>query len=52
MARIRDNKNTYKILVGISEGLKLLGRRRFKWENNTELDLKEKQYWLTQDSAQ
>jgi hypothetical protein len=34
-------RNAYKILVGKSEGKRLLGRSRRRREDNTKMDLKE-----------
>jgi hypothetical protein len=32
--------NAFEILVGMPEGLRLLGRPRRKWEDNIKMDLK------------
>jgi hypothetical protein len=38
---MRGMKNTYKILVGITEGKRPLGRPIFvRWEDNMNLDIK------------
>jgi hypothetical protein len=34
-------RGAYNILVGRSEGRRLLGRPRRRWENNIKMDLKE-----------
>jgi len=39
--RMQDMKNVYKILVGKPEGNRPLRRPRHRWEDNTEIDLKE-----------
>jgi hypothetical protein len=58
VALIREKKNAYGILVGKSEGKRLLGRPRCKWENNIKTDLREIRcggiYWtvLSQDRNQ
>jgi len=36
-----DRRDTCRILVGKSEGNKLLGRRRLGWEDNIRMDLQE-----------
>jgi hypothetical protein len=33
-------KNAYKILVGKSEGKRLFGRHRHRWEDNIKMELK------------
>jgi hypothetical protein len=38
---MREIRIGYNILVGKSEGKKLLGRPRHRWEDNTGMDLKE-----------
>jgi hypothetical protein len=40
VARIGERRNTYRILVGKSEGRRPLGRQRRRWENNITVDLK------------
>jgi hypothetical protein len=34
-----ENRNTYRILVGKSEGKRPLGRSRRRWVNDTKMDL-------------
>jgi hypothetical protein len=41
VARLGDNRNAYRILVGNSEGNKPLGKARYRWMNNIKLDLRE-----------
>jgi len=41
VARVGDNKNVYVVSMGILEGKGLLGRRRRRWKDNIEKDLKE-----------
>jgi hypothetical protein len=36
-----ENRDAYKILVGMSEGKRPLGRARCKQEDNIKMDLKE-----------
>jgi hypothetical protein len=38
---MRENKNSYSILVGKPEGNRPLGRPGRRWENNIKLDLRE-----------
>jgi hypothetical protein len=38
VARIREKRNAYRILIGRSEGKRPLGRPRPKWVNNIKLD--------------
>jgi hypothetical protein len=53
-----EKRNSYRILVGTSEGKRLLGIRRSRWEDNTKMDLRERGWggmdWidLAQDSDQ
>jgi hypothetical protein len=35
-----EMRNAYKILVTKSEGKRLLGRHKHRWENNIRMDLK------------
>jgi hypothetical protein len=37
----RAKRNAYRILVGKSEGKRLLGRPRRKWMDNVKIDLRE-----------
>jgi hypothetical protein len=41
IARIREIRNLYKILVGKPEGKRPLGRPSHGWEDNMQMDLKE-----------
>jgi hypothetical protein len=36
-----EKRNAYRVLVGKSEGNRLLGRPRLGWEDNIKMDLKE-----------
>jgi hypothetical protein len=36
-----DIRGAYRVLVGNSEGKRLLGRPRHRWENNIKMDLQE-----------
>jgi hypothetical protein len=36
-----DRKGVYRVLAGKSEGKKLLGRPRRRWEDNIKMDLQE-----------
>jgi hypothetical protein len=40
VARMGENRNTYKILVGMPEGKRTLGRPRRRWVNNITTDLR------------
>jgi hypothetical protein len=40
VARIGENRNTYKILVGKPESKRPLGRPRRRWMNNIKMDLR------------
>jgi hypothetical protein len=33
LARVGENRNVYKVLVGKSEGKRHVGRRRLRWED-------------------
>jgi hypothetical protein len=39
VARMTDERNAYRILVGKPEGKRLLGRARGKWMDNIKMDL-------------
>jgi hypothetical protein len=41
VARVGEMRNAYNILVGISEGMRLLGRPERRWENNIRMDRRE-----------
>jgi hypothetical protein len=41
VARMREGRGVYRVLVGRPEGKRTLGRPRCRWENNIKLDLKE-----------
>jgi hypothetical protein len=38
VARMREKRNAYRLLVGMPEGRKPLGRPRRKWVDNVKLD--------------
>jgi hypothetical protein len=40
VARMREKRNVYRILVGKPDGRKPLGRRRRRWVDNIKMDLK------------
>jgi len=50
VARTGDMRNACRILVGIPEGKRPLGRRGRRWEDNTEIAIRETQWtgfiWL------
>jgi hypothetical protein len=41
VARMGENRNVYRILVGNPEGKRLLGRPRRRWVDNIKMDLRE-----------
>jgi hypothetical protein len=41
VARMRDGRDVYRILVGRPEGKRPLGRRGRRWENNNKMDLRQ-----------
>jgi hypothetical protein len=41
VARMGEGRSVYRILVGRPEGKRPLGRPRRRWEDNTEMDLRE-----------
>jgi hypothetical protein len=55
IAHMEEMRNTYKILVGKTEGNRLIGRSRHRWEDNIRMNVREKGWdgedWihLTQD---
>jgi hypothetical protein len=40
-ARIGAKRNTYRILVGMAEGKRPLGKPRRRWVDNIKMDLRE-----------
>ena len=41
MARIGERRGVYRVLVGVPEGKRPLGRPRRRWEDNIKMDLQE-----------
>ena len=41
VARMEEGRSAFKILTGKPTGKRLLGRRRYIWEENIRMDLKE-----------
>jgi hypothetical protein len=41
VARIKEKRGVYRVLVGKPEGKKPLGRPRRRWEDNIKMDLQE-----------
>ncbi|KAJ4448383.1 hypothetical protein ANN_10399 [Periplaneta americana] len=44
VARMGESRNSYRVLVGRSEGTRPLGRPRRRWEDNIEMDLRDVGY--------
>ncbi|KAJ4452351.1 hypothetical protein ANN_03884 [Periplaneta americana] len=44
VARMGESRNAYRVLVGRSDGKRPLGRRRYIWEDNIKMDLREVGY--------
>jgi hypothetical protein len=44
VARLRERRDVYRVLVGKPEGKRPLGRRRRIWEDNIKMDLHEVGY--------
>jgi hypothetical protein len=40
-----ESRGVYRVLVGKSEGQRLLGRARHRWEDNIRMDLQEVGVW-------
>jgi hypothetical protein len=40
VARMREKRNMYTVLVGKPEGKRPLGKARHRWQNNIQMDLK------------
>jgi hypothetical protein len=45
VARMRERKGVYRVLIGKPEGKRPLGRPRHRWENNIKMDLQEVGCW-------
>jgi hypothetical protein len=41
VARIGEERNVYRVLMGKPEGKKPLGRRKYRWEDGIRMDLRE-----------
>jgi hypothetical protein len=41
VARMGEERSVHRVLVGMSEGKRPLGRPRRRWENNIKMDLQE-----------
>jgi hypothetical protein len=41
VAGIRQQINTFRVLVGKPEGKRSLGKRRLRWEDNIKMDIQE-----------
>jgi hypothetical protein len=44
---VGGRRNAYNILVWKPEGNRMLGRRRYRWENNIKLHLRNRWDWTT-----
>jgi hypothetical protein len=44
VVHIREERNVYRVSIGKTEGRKLLGRPRRRWEDGIRMDLREN--WL------
>jgi hypothetical protein len=51
VARIREKRNAYRILVGKPEGRRQLGRSRRRWVNNIKMDLRMGWYGLDRSGS-
>jgi hypothetical protein len=51
VARMREESNMYKVLVGKAEGKRPLGRLRRRWEDAMRMDLR-KIFWRSVDWMQ
>jgi hypothetical protein len=49
VARMGENRNSYTILVGKSEGKRSLGRPRCRWVNNIKMDIRDRMGWYGLD---
>jgi len=45
VARMRERRDVYRVLVGKSEGQRPFGRPRRRWEDNIKMDLQEVGCW-------
>jgi hypothetical protein len=41
VACVGERRGAYRVLVGKPEGTRSLGRPKYRWEDNTEMDLQE-----------
>jgi hypothetical protein len=41
-----ERRGAYRILVGKSEEKSTLGKTRYRWEDNIEMDLQEVEWWV------
>jgi hypothetical protein len=44
VARLGENRNEYRIMVGKPEGKRLLGRNRRRWEDTIKMDFGERRW--------
>ena len=46
VTRMKERTGAYRVLVGIPDRKRRLGRPRCKWENNIKMDLQEEDRWV------
>jgi hypothetical protein len=49
VVRMGEKRNAYRILVGKLEGKRALGRPKYRWVNNTKMDLRLRTGWYGLD---
>jgi len=51
VARMKERRGVYRVLVGKPEGKRPLGRPRCRWDNNIKMDLQEVGYGVWTGSS-
>jgi hypothetical protein len=51
VTRMGEGRGVYRVLVGMPEGKRPVVRRRHRWEDNINMDLREIDRWDELDSA-
>jgi hypothetical protein len=46
VARMGEERNVYRVLIGKPERKRLLGRRRRRWEDGIRVDIREISWWI------